>query len=101
MQPIHKSAVFTGHQQRSGVGHFIQQRIQPFLFRFCEIIERISRHGILATRVADAKSHASEFRPEMRLKRSQSIMTRSAAAELHPHFAGRQVDFIMKDNDVG
>ena len=51
--------------------------------------------------MADADAHADVVVAEMRCDRSQAVMAGAAAAGLHPHLAGHQIQLVMEDDDVG
>src|SRR5262249_30748089 len=59
----------------------------------------MSVHHLLHAWMTDAEAHALVVIADMRADRAQSVMTRDAAAGLHPHLAGRQLDLVMKHRD--
>ena len=58
-------------------------------------------HQILAARMADADAHALVVIADMRADRAQAVVARDAAADLHAHLGGRQLDLVVEHRDVG
>ena len=97
---IHEFAIVIHGQMRCPVAQAAQKRIQPIVIGLGEIAQHISGHGILVPRMSDAQPHTFIIGPHMRMKRPQPIVARMAAAHFYTAFAGGQVQFIMKHNDI-
>ena len=58
-------------------------------------------HQLLDARMADADPHPAIVVADMGGDRAQPVVAGDAAAGLHPHLAGRQVDLVVEHHDVG
>ena len=57
-------------------------------------------HQILIARMSDADSYAAILVADMGADRTQAIMARGAAADLHPQLAGRKIDLGVEHQGV-
>ena len=61
--------------------------VEPGLVGLGEIAQHMGMHQRLVTRMTDAQPHPLEMRADMGDHRTDAIVARRTAAELHPHLA--------------
>src|SRR5262245_46955694 len=57
-------------------------------------------HEILDARMTDANSHPAIVVADVLRDRTQPVVAGDAAADLHAHLAGRELDLVMEDGDA-
>ena len=87
-------------EERRGVGHGVEQRIEPAVFDLGEVVQHVVRHGVLGAGMPDADAHAVIVVAHVRGDGAQAVVAGIAAADLHLQLAGREVDLVVKDVDV-
>src|ERR1700730_2916133 len=76
------------------------QSLDPRDLRFGEIAKHIIVHQRLVAGMPDADPHAAVLVAEMFGQGSEAVMAGVAAARLDPHLARRQIEFVVKDDNV-
>ena len=79
-----------------GLGDGAEQRLEPVVLGFREVVQHLVRHQILAAGMADADAHAHIVVADMGGDRAQAVMAGDAAAGLHPHLAGDEIELVME-----
>ena len=96
-----KPALVAPDEQGRGVGEGVKEGVEPVAVGFGEVAQDVRRHPVLVARMADAEAHAGEvLGTEAGVDRAQAVVPRRAAAVLHPHPGGGEVEFVVEDEDV-
>ena len=83
-----------------GGGDVVEQRLEPRRVRLGEVVQNVGRDRVLRPRVADADAHARVLVAEVGGERAQAVVAGVAAAGLHLDLARREVELVVKDDDV-
>ena len=78
-----------------------QHVIEPVLICLGKIAEDKPWHAVFVTGVSDSEPHAIIMGADMLMDRAQPVVARMSAARFQAHFAGCEVDFIVKNDNVG
>ena len=78
----------------------LTDRLNPSRLCLGEIAQYIIMHAVLVARMADAYPHAPIIIADALGDRAQAVMAGIAAAELDPELSGREVQFVVEDDDV-
>src|SRR3546814_8574415 len=81
--PRHEARGVAARQQRNGIGHRIEQLLQPGLVRLGEVAQHVAVHQVLEAGMADAQAHAPELLADVSLQRADAVVAAGAAALLH------------------
>ena len=100
MNLVLKTRILALRDQIGIVRDDVAQRRHPVLLALGEIVEHVGMDQILVTRVTDTDAHPPILIADMRADRTQAVVTCDAAADLDPHLGRRQVDFVVKHDDV-
>jgi hypothetical protein len=87
-------------EKRRFAGDGAEQRLEPGMIGFREILQHVMHDLILPPRMADAEADADIVIAEVGGHGFQTIMPSDAAADLHPHLAGGEVELVVEHNDV-
>ena len=86
----------------SSSGHVLadppEERLQPVGVARREILQDVAEHAGLRARVADAEADPPEVRPQVGVDRADAVVAGGAAAPLHPHLAGGEIEFVVEDD---
>ena len=66
-----------------------------------EVAEHVRLHQFLDAGMTDTDAHAAVVVADMRRDRAQPVVAGDAAAGLHPHLAGREIDLVVEHDDLG
>ena len=83
------------------VGDGAEQRLEPVMIRLGKIVQHIAATPDPCAR--DGRCRCARAHSRCRYGRSsdlQTVMAGDAAAGLHPHLAGREVELVMEHHDV-
>ena len=100
MHLVLEARVLSRREQFGVVGDHVAQRFDPRTLALGEVAEHMRMHQLLHARMTDADAHALVVVADMRADRAQAVMARDAAADLHAHLGGRQIDLVVKHRDV-
>lgn len=88
-------------ERRRAVGDATQQIVKRDLLGLGEIAEDVVGDQAFVARMADPDPHAGIGRAHVRVDRAQAVVTGMPTANLHPHAEGRQVEFVMQNDEIG
>ncbi len=77
-----------------------EQRFEPGMIGFRKILQHVMHDLFFPARMADADAHADIIVAEMGGHRFQAVMPGDAAAGLHPHLAGGEVELVVEHDHV-
>src|SRR3546814_12933302 len=97
--PLHEARGAAARQQRNGIGHRIEQLLQPGLVCLGEVAQHVAVHQVLVAGMADAQAHAPELLADVSRQRADAVVAAGAAALLHADLAGREVDLVVEHDD--
>ena len=100
MHPVLERRVLFGRQQPGILGHRLAERLDPGTVALGEIRQHVAVHQFLDAGVADPDPHPAILVADMRGDRAQAVVAGNAAADLDPHLAVRQFEFILKHGDL-
>ena len=100
MHLVLEARILALRQHLGIVGDDVAQRLDPRALALGEIAEHVRMHQFLHARMTDAEPHALVVVADMRADRAQAVMPRDAAADLHAHLGGRQLDLVVEHRDV-
>ena len=92
---------FTLRQQWYNTQCIIDAAVDERLFILTCPVQYKIRHLVLVTGMANAYPQAMKLLADLCRNISQAIMTTVATAGLEAYIAGRQVDFIMGNENIG
>ncbi len=101
MHLVLKTRILATRQIVRVVGDDVRQCLHPAALALGKISEHVGVDLILHTRMTDPEAHAAIVVADMRRDRTQAVVPRDAAADLHPHLAGRQLKLVLEHHDVG
>src|ERR1700761_6701363 len=100
MHLVGKRRVAAGREQAGVVGDRFAERLDPGPIALGEIRQYVAVHHFLDTGMTDPDAYPAILVANMGRDRTQAVMPRNAAADLDPHLAGRQFEFVLKHRDV-
>src|SRR5690606_34982873 len=79
----------------------IEQRVEPFMVGLGEIAQDMAGHALLRAGVTDSDAYAPVLLAAMSVERSDAVVTACAATRFHAHLSGREIQFVVKDGQIG
>src|SRR5271166_947537 len=93
-----EAGVLAFDQERRRVGDRRADRLDPVHLRLGEIAQHEIMDERLVAGMADAEPYAAVVVADMGGDRAQAVVARVAAADLDPHLGGREVEFVVNDD---
>src|SRR5690606_12174796 len=84
-----------------GVSNIVEKRVQPFVISLREIVEHVGDDRLLGAGMPDADPDADEIIADVSTDGPQAVVAGISPASFHPDLAWRQIQLVVKDDDVG
>src|SRR5690606_13591430 len=101
MQPLHCLVEVAGHRQRQHVDRIVDRPCDLDVVPGRNTAEYPRRNAVLVARMADADAQAVEFPVAKQAHGvAQAVLAAVAAVELQPRHAGREVEFVVRQQGL-
>src|SRR5271165_28793 len=99
MRLVLKARVLALDKQGRGVRDRFANGFDPPGLRLGEVTQHVIMNERLVAGVADADPHALVVVADMGADRAQSVMAGIAAADLYPDLGGREIEFVVNNEE--
>src|SRR5690606_25498250 len=95
-----ESGRITHRKPARGVSNIVEKRVQPFVISLREVVEHVGYDRLLRAGMPDADPDADEIVADVSADGSQAVVAGITAAGFHPNLSRRQIQLVVKDDDV-
>ena len=99
MHLVLETCVLARRQQSAAPRDGVAERLDPAHLRLGEIAEHVGMDQLLGAGMADAEANALVIVADMGGDRAQAVVAGVAAADLDARLGGREVEFVVDDDD--